>query len=62
VAVDRIHVGPEPSHGALSAWRTGAGQVRSVGGRPLPGAVPVEPTIEDAYLLLRGGTTEGALP
>jgi ABC-2 type transport system ATP-binding protein len=60
-AANRVHVGQQPSEGALTTWRTGAGQIRSVGGHPLPGAVPVEPTVEDAYLLLRGGTTEGAL-
>lgn len=43
-----------PSADALSTWRTGTGEIRSVGGRPSPGARPTEPTVEDAYLLLRG--------
>jgi len=61
-AVGRVHVGPSPSVGALSTWRTGTGNVRSVGGEPGADAVPVEPTVEDAYLLLRGepNNTQGA--
>jgi ABC-2 type transport system ATP-binding protein len=60
----RVHVGPEPSRDALSSYRTGTGSVRSVGGRPASGAEPVEPTVEDAYLLLRGehATTQGVRP
>ena len=52
-AVGRVHVAPHPVPSALSAWRTGTGQIRSVGGQPGRDAVPVEPTVEDAYLLLR---------
>jgi ABC-2 type transport system ATP-binding protein len=61
-AAGRVHVGPSPSAGALSTWRTGTGAVRSVGGEPGAAAVPVEPTVEDAYLLLRGepNHTQGA--
>jgi ABC-2 type transport system ATP-binding protein len=60
----RVHVGPEPNVDALSSYRTGTGSVRSVGGQPASGAEPVEPTVEDAYLLLRGehATTQGARP
>lgn len=36
---------------ALLSWRSGDGQIRNVGDAP-PGADLVEPTIEDAYLLL----------
>jgi len=49
----QVHVGPEESIGAVHAWRTGAGRLRSVGGEPRPESTPVEPTVEDAYLLLR---------
>ena len=66
-AQGRVHLGAEPAVGALASWRTGTGAVRSVGGSPAPGAVPAEPTVEDAYLLLRGerkdhvgATTQGA--
>lgn len=50
----RVHVGEAPADGALTTWRTGAGTVRSVGGVAAPGSEPTEPTVEDAYLLLRG--------
>jgi len=53
-AADRVHVGDAPLPGALTTWRTGTGQVRSIGGRPGPGDRAVEPSVEDAYLLLRG--------
>src|SRR6476619_2334491 len=37
---------------ALVSWRTGTGMHHVVGGPPPPGAVPIEPTLEDAYLLM----------
>jgi ABC-2 type transport system ATP-binding protein len=60
-AAGRVHTAPTPSRGAVTTWKTGAGQIRSVGGQPGPGAVPVAPSVEDAYLLLRSqrSTTEG---
>jgi ABC-2 type transport system ATP-binding protein len=57
-AAGHVHVAPGPVPEALSSWRTGTGGVRSVGGRPGPDATPVEPTVEDAYLLLRGQPIE----
>jgi ABC-2 type transport system ATP-binding protein len=61
-AAGRVHVAVEPLPGAQSAWRTGSGAMRSVGGRPGADAVPVEPSVEDAYLLLRGEPhTEGVV-
>jgi ABC-2 type transport system ATP-binding protein len=45
----------ERAPGALAAWRTGAGTFRNVGDPP-PGAPPVDPTVEDGYLLLRHRT------
>jgi ABC-2 type transport system ATP-binding protein len=61
-AAGRVHVAPTELPGALSSWRTGSGAVRSVGGRPGADSTPVEPSVEDAYLLLRGEpTTEGAV-
>jgi ABC-2 type transport system ATP-binding protein len=53
-AQGRVHVGSSASVGAVTTWKTGTGQLRSVGGRPSSDAVPVAPTVEDAYLLLRG--------
>ncbi|HWM73639.1 MAG TPA: ATP-binding cassette domain-containing protein [Nocardioides sp.] len=63
VARGRVHVSPEASLSAVTSWRSGTGAVRSVGGIPGPNATLVEPTVEDAYLLLRGQQTdhEGAL-
>jgi ABC-2 type transport system ATP-binding protein len=57
-AAGRVHVAAEPVPGALTSWRTGTGQIRTVGGRPGSDAEPVEPTVEDAYLLLRGERNE----
>jgi ABC-2 type transport system ATP-binding protein len=46
---------PDPS--ALAHWRTGTGRHRHVGQAPA-GAELVEPTLEDAYLLMRGERVE----
>ena len=40
--------------GAGSSWRTGDGRHRHIGDPPA-GADLVDPTLEDGYLLLRGG-------
>ena len=42
----------EPS--AQTSWRTASGRYRNVGAHVPSGAELVEPTLEDAYLLLRG--------
>lgn len=64
LARGRVHVALEASPSAVTSWRTGTGAIRSVGGTPALDATIVEPTVEDAYLLLRGQQTdnEGALP
>lgn len=49
----QVWVGPSANPGALSSWRAGEGEVRSVGGTPTPTSRPVEPAVEDAYLLVR---------
>ena len=36
------------------SWRTGTGRYRNVGTRIRDGVEHVEPSLEDAYLLLRG--------
>jgi ABC-2 type transport system ATP-binding protein len=41
----------------LAQWRTGTGRFRHVGNAPA-GAETVEPTLEDAYLLMRGEHVE----
>ena len=43
---------------ASVSWRTGTGRYRNVGARARDGAGHVEPSLEDAYLLLRGGSAE----
>jgi ABC-2 type transport system ATP-binding protein len=60
-AAGRVHAGSASSRGAVTTWKTGTGQIRSVGGQPYPDALPVEPSVEDAYLLLRAerSTSEG---
>lgn len=50
----RVWQADEPGADALVSWRTGTGRHHVVGGTPPPGAVPAEPTLEDAYLLMLG--------
>lgn len=57
-AADRVHIGADECPGAVQSWRTGAGEVRSIGGTPGPEHRRADATVEDAYLLLR----HGALP
>jgi ABC-2 type transport system ATP-binding protein len=42
---------PEPAVGALVSWRTEHGNYRVIGDRPGPDATPIEPSVEDGYLL-----------
>jgi ABC-2 type transport system ATP-binding protein len=58
-ATGRVHQGPSATAGAVQTWKTGTGLIRSVGGRPGPDSSAVDPTVEDAYLLLRSETTAG---
>jgi ABC-2 type transport system ATP-binding protein len=50
----------EPAPEALVSWRTGTGKHHVVGGPPPPGGLPVEPTLEDAYLLMLGSDARSA--
>jgi ABC-2 type transport system ATP-binding protein len=52
-----VWMADEPDPVAQAQWRTGTGRFRHVGAAPL-GAELVEPTLEDAYLLMRGVNTE----
>jgi ABC-2 type transport system ATP-binding protein len=52
-AEGRVWMDAQRAPTALAAWRTGDGAYRNVGD-PSPGAEPVAPTLEDAYLLLVG--------
>jgi hypothetical protein len=54
---DRDLVADADSAASVS-WRTGTGRYRNVGARVRDCAGHVEPSLEDAYLLLRGGSAE----
>ncbi|TYB45533.1 ABC transporter ATP-binding protein [Actinomadura chibensis] len=53
-AAGRVWLAPRALPGALHSWRTGSGRIRSVGGSAVADAVPADPTVEDAYLLMLG--------
>jgi ABC-2 type transport system ATP-binding protein len=53
VAAGRVWVDDDRNPRALAGWRLGSGRYHHVGDPP-PGAELVEPTIEDAYLLMLG--------
>jgi ABC-2 type transport system ATP-binding protein len=53
-AAGRVWLAGAPDPAARASWRTGTGQHRHVGDAAPPGAEPIEPTLEDAYLLLIG--------
>jgi ABC-2 type transport system ATP-binding protein len=55
-ATGRVWLADDPSPAALASWRTGTGRFHHVGEDPPPGAELVEPSVEDAYLLMRGTT------
>ena len=62
-AAGRVWVADTIDPSARTSWRTGTGRHRHVGEHPPTGAEQVEPTLEDAYLLLLGDrarTTEVA--
>jgi ABC-2 type transport system ATP-binding protein len=55
----RVWMAAERDPGARHAWRTGTGRWRNVGDPPLE-AETVEPSVEDAYLLLVGDRARAA--
>ena len=57
-AAGRVWLADEPDPAASVSWRTGTGRYRNVGARVRDGVEHVEPSLEDAYLLLRGGSPE----
>ncbi|MFW5468603.1 ATP-binding cassette domain-containing protein [Knoellia sp. CPCC 206435] len=59
-AAGRVWLADVESPHALSSWRVGTGRYRHVALEAPPGAELAEPTLEDAYLLLRGGRREGS--
>jgi ABC-2 type transport system ATP-binding protein len=57
-AAGRVWLASEPDPAASVSWRTGTGRYRNVGGRMRDDAEQVEPSLEDAYLLLRDRSPE----
>ncbi len=58
-AQGQVWVADAPADGAVASWREPGRRIRSVGGRPPSDALGVEPTVEDAYLLLVGPAAAG---
>jgi ABC-2 type transport system ATP-binding protein len=52
-AAGRVWLADQPDPSAGSSWRTGTGRYRILGAQPSTGAEQVDPSLEDAYLLLR---------
>jgi ABC-2 type transport system ATP-binding protein len=57
-AAGRVWLADEPDPAATVSWRTGTGRYRNVGTRVRDDVEHAEPSLEDAYLLLRGGSPE----
>ena len=57
-AAGRVWLADEPDPTASVSWRTGTGRYRNVGAHMRDDVEHVEPSLEDAYLLLRGGSPE----
>ena len=57
-AAGRVWLADEPDPAASVSWRTGTGRYRNIGTRVRDDAEHAEPSLEDAYLLLRGGSPE----
>ena len=57
-AAGRVWLADEPDPAASASWRTGTGRYRNIGTQAPDDAELVEPSLEDAYLLLRGGSAE----
>jgi ABC-2 type transport system ATP-binding protein len=55
-AAGRVWLADAPDTAASASWRTGTGRYRNVAEHARAGVEHVEPSLEDAYLLLCGGT------
>ena len=56
----RVWLADQPDPHASISWRTGTGRYRNVAAHARDGVEHVEPSLEDAYLLLRGGSPQPA--
>jgi ABC-2 type transport system ATP-binding protein len=54
-AAGRVWLADEPDPAATVSWRTGTGRYRDFAAHARDGVEHVEPSLEDAYLLLRSG-------
>lgn len=54
LATGKVWMADQPDGAAQASWRTASGRYRNVGEHVPAGAALVEPSLEDAYLLLRG--------
>jgi ABC-2 type transport system ATP-binding protein len=59
-AAGRVWLSDEPDPAAQLSARTGSGRYRNLGAGVPPDGDEVEPTLEDAYLLLRASTADQA--
>jgi ABC-2 type transport system ATP-binding protein len=57
-AAGRVWLADQPDPAATVSWRTGTGRYRNIAAHARDGVEHVEPSLEDAYLLLRGGSPE----
>ena len=57
-AAGRVWLADEPDPAATVSWRTGTGRYRNVAAYARDGVEHVEPSLEDAYLLLRDGAPD----
>ena len=60
LAAGKVWMAHDPDPSALASWRTASGRHRNVGEHVPTGAKLVEPSLEDAYLLLRGARDEAS--
>jgi ABC-2 type transport system ATP-binding protein len=58
-AAGRVWLADQPDPAATVSWRTGTGRYRNVAPHSRDGVEHVEPSLEDAYLLLRGELPDG---
>jgi ABC-2 type transport system ATP-binding protein len=57
-AAGRVWLADQPDPAATVSWRTGTGRYRNVAAHARDGVEHVEPSLEDAYLLLRDAPPE----
>jgi ABC-2 type transport system ATP-binding protein len=57
-AAGRVWLADQPDPAATVSWRTGTGRYRNVAAHPQDSVEHVEPSLEDAYLLLRADRPE----